>query len=103
MGAAAVAIALGVLGRRRASGGAPEAVTYWSCACGEALRSVGAGRHQVHWRADAPQDDPILGDRCPNCGRPLTAEPSHAATAGDEAPPPRPAATDPSPSQPPVA
>jgi hypothetical protein len=80
-GAAVVAVALGVLERRRRAGRAPDGVTLWTCACGQALRTVGSGRHQVHWVADAPEDDPILGDRCPSCGRALTAEQEHVVTA----------------------
>jgi hypothetical protein len=57
--------------------GAPTAAhVTWTCACGTKYRSAGLGRHQVHWLADAPEDDPVLGDACVECGRPLpvTAE-----------------------------
>jgi len=43
----------------------------WTCACGTAFRVTGAGRHQVFWPADAPEDEPVMGDRCPSCDRPL--------------------------------
>jgi hypothetical protein len=49
-------------GRQRAA--EPET---WTCACGTAFRVAGAGRHQVLWLADAPEDEPVLGDRCPSC------------------------------------
>ncbi|HEU4976179.1 MAG TPA: hypothetical protein VFT50_13875 [Baekduia sp.] len=73
---AAVAVRLkgsGVLRRGvRGPGGAPTAAhTTWTCACGQDIRSAGLGRHQVHWLADAPEDEPVLGDACPSCGRPL--------------------------------
>jgi hypothetical protein len=43
----------------------------WTCACGTAFRVTGAGRHQVFWLADAPEDEPVMGDRCPSCDRAL--------------------------------
>lgn len=58
--------------------GAPTAAhVTWTCdGCGTKYRSAGLGRHQVHWLADAPEDQPVLGDSCVSCGRPLpiTAE-----------------------------
>jgi hypothetical protein len=51
----------------------------WTCACGQEIRSTGAGRHRVHWAADAPESEPILGDRCPSCDRPLPTEDAPAA------------------------
>jgi hypothetical protein len=77
----AVAVAVAVAGARR--GGRPvlrrvtrrdpepAAATTWSCACGERLRTVGVGRHQVHWLVDAPEGDPLLDGTCPACGRTL--------------------------------
>ncbi|HEV7751275.1 MAG TPA: hypothetical protein VGO71_07025 [Baekduia sp.] len=50
----------------------PVAATMWSCVCGERLRTVGSGRHQVHWLADAPEDEPLLDGACPACGRTLS-------------------------------
>jgi hypothetical protein len=50
----------------------PAAATTWSCACGERLRTVGAGRHQVHWLVDAPESEPLLDGSCPACGRALS-------------------------------
>jgi hypothetical protein len=81
--AAGVAAAAWEAVRRR--GGAPAdrgeadarsgpATRSWTCECGQRIRSTGAGRHRVHWLADAPENDPILGDRCPSCDRPLPAE-----------------------------
>ena len=62
----------GSLGRRLLRrGDEPGGATMWSCACGERLRTVGVGRHQVHWLAEAPEDEPLLEDTCPACGRPL--------------------------------
>jgi hypothetical protein len=56
------------LGRdRRASGEDGE----WTCACGTRFRTVGAGRHQVLWLLEAPESEPVLGDLCPSCERPL--------------------------------
>jgi hypothetical protein len=43
----------------------------WTCACGTAFRVTGAGRHQVFWLAEAPEDEPVMGDRCPSCDRAL--------------------------------
>ena len=50
----------------------PAAATTWSCVCGERLRTVGIGRHQVHWSVDAPEDEPLLDGTCPACGRTLS-------------------------------
>jgi hypothetical protein len=58
---------------RRLTRREPEAAAaMWSCACGERLRTVGIGRHQVHWLADAPEDEPLLDGTCPACGRTLS-------------------------------
>jgi hypothetical protein len=85
-GAALLAAAAGVAAagagltaaRRRGRGGAggrggdagDETVgidEIWTCTCGTRFRIAGAGRHMVLWPADAPQDEPVLGDRCPSC------------------------------------
>jgi hypothetical protein len=82
--ALAVAVAAGAatLAARRARQGAggstggeaagePSAEpTVWVCACGAEYRVVGAGRHQVRWTVDAPEDQPVLEDHCPACERP---------------------------------
>jgi hypothetical protein len=84
-----------VLARRRSgatggvtwtSGGeqqrAPEP-EIWTCACGTAFRVAGAGRHQVLWLADAPEDEPVLGDHCPSCDRPLPGSGDAAELTSD--------------------
>jgi hypothetical protein len=40
---------------------------------------TGVGRHRVYWPADAPDDQPVLGDECPECGEPLPAPAGAAA------------------------
>jgi hypothetical protein len=86
--AAVAAVAIGArrwrrsrtTGQRADDGGAVTTEpTYWTCACGERLRTVGTGRHQVHWLADAPESEPLLGDSCPSCGRPLAVAAELAA------------------------
>jgi hypothetical protein len=47
----------------------PTVQTLWSCGCGQRLRTVGTGRHQVHWLVDAPEGEPLLDGACPTCGR----------------------------------
>src|SRR5688500_1491030 len=49
----------------------------YTCTCGRAYRTSGAGRHRVYWPADASESDPVLGDECPECGARLPAEPEH--------------------------
>jgi hypothetical protein len=69
--------------RRRSAGhepdrdAAPAAAQpeFWSCSCGARFRVAGAGRHRVLWVADAPEDEPVLGDRCPSCDQPLPGSP----------------------------
>lgn len=39
----------------------------YRCGCGAEYRVSGADRHRVFWPADAPEDAPVLGDRCPAC------------------------------------
>jgi hypothetical protein len=63
----------GTLRRRRAPRPQPGPLL-WTCVCGARLRTVGSGRHQVHWRADALESDPLLEDRCPECERPLSLQ-----------------------------
>ena len=57
----------------RGSADASGAEREWQCACGQAFRVAGVERHRVFWVAGAPEDDPVLGDRCPSCERPLPA------------------------------
>ena len=75
--------------RRRAAPSAPPAShrvpgssaqpQSFTCSCGARYRTSGAGRHRVYWPADAPDDQPVLGSTCPECGEALPAEPSGAA------------------------
>ena len=46
----------------------------WRCECGQLLLVTGEGRHRVFWMAEAPLEDPLLGDRCPNCERDLSLQ-----------------------------
>jgi hypothetical protein len=79
--ASAVATALLRLKRGGRSGeraaGTPRT---WHCECGQAFRVAGTGRHRVYWRADAPDDDPVLSQRCPSCDRALPHEHEEVAT-----------------------
>ena len=89
VGLAAVVAALaaaiaGVLGRRRQTGGGATGArrgltgrfrrdkqpTY-RCECGQAYRVTGVDRHRVYWAEGAERDDPVLGDACVQCERPL--------------------------------
>jgi hypothetical protein len=46
----------------------------WSCACGKRYLVAGRDRHRIYWLEGAPESDPLLSDRCPECERPLPAE-----------------------------
>lgn len=88
-GLAAVAAGLmaaiaGVLGRRRgaASGGdgsrrggrfRREKHPTYECECGQAYRVTGVDRHRVYWPEGADTAEPVLGDTCVSCDRPLPA------------------------------
>ena len=48
----------------------------YTCSCGARYRTSGTGRHRVYWPADAPEDQPVLGERVPECGAALPAEPA---------------------------
>jgi hypothetical protein len=78
--AGATATAALVRRRRRApeSARSPERRTF-ACTCGTEYRVTGTGRHRVYWPAAAPDDEPVLGDTCPECGATLAAEPAGAA------------------------
>jgi hypothetical protein len=72
--------AAALLRRRRgpAAAGGPAATAVpgereWQCACGQAFRIAGVERHRVFWLAGSPKHEPVLGDRCPACDRPLPA------------------------------
>jgi len=72
-GASLAAVAARLLRRRRARPEQPpDAIRDAHCACGQAFRVTGAGRHEVFWVAGAAQDDPVLGQTCPSCGRALS-------------------------------
>ena len=58
-----------VRGRAAAEGPAPEQT--YTCECGMEYRVSGIDRHRVYWPADAPEDAPVLGDRCVRCEKPL--------------------------------
>jgi hypothetical protein len=79
--AAAGGLAWGMLRTRESSSSGPAsgAAAEWTCACGQVFRMSGAGRHRVYWRAGAPPDEPVVGDRCPSCDRPLPADRELAA------------------------
>jgi len=87
-GLAAVAAGLmaaiaGVLGRRRgaASGDGSrrggrfrrEKHPTYECECGQAYRVTGVDRHRVYWPEGADTAEPVLGDTCVSCDRPLPA------------------------------
>ena len=69
------------LQRRRGAGGgavapedAPSAKRDWTCECGQQFRVSGEDRHRVFWLADADEGDPVLGDQCPSCEKPLSTQ-----------------------------
>src|SRR5688572_6906335 len=43
----------------------------YTCHCGTTYRVSGTDRHRVYWPAAAPEDAPVLGDRCAECDAPL--------------------------------
>jgi hypothetical protein len=43
----------------------------YTCRCGTTYRVSGTDRHRVYWPAGAPDDKPVLGDACVECGAPL--------------------------------
>jgi hypothetical protein len=45
----------------------------YRCDCGAEYRVAGVDRHRVFWPAGAPDDAPVLGDRCPACDAVLPA------------------------------
>jgi hypothetical protein len=46
----------------------------WRCECGQGFLVTGRDRHRIYWLEGAAEDEPLLGDRCPSCDRPLPAE-----------------------------
>jgi hypothetical protein len=71
---AGVALARRRPAARPAQEAAPAAREAWTCACGQAFFVAGRDRHRVYWLDGADEADPVLGDRCPSCDRPLPAE-----------------------------
>ena len=55
---------------RSAEPASPADQTY-TCECGMEYRVSGIDRHRIYWPADAPEDAPVLGDRCVRCEKPL--------------------------------
>jgi hypothetical protein len=49
----------------------------YTCECGAAYRVSGQDRHRVYWPEDADAGEPVLGQACPQCERPLPHD--HAA------------------------
>jgi hypothetical protein len=49
----------------------------YTCECGQEYRVSGQDRHRVYWRKDSELSDPVLGQQCVNCERPLPHD--HAA------------------------
>ena len=43
----------------------------FTCECGQEYRVSGQDRHRVYWPKDAEVGDPVLGQTCPECDRPL--------------------------------
>jgi hypothetical protein len=66
------------LGRRRSAGSGaatpPPAREPWRCACGQDFMVAGRDRHRIYWIEGPAESEPLLGDRCPSCDRPLPAE-----------------------------
>jgi hypothetical protein len=70
--AGALAAALAAVGARiaaRRGDGAAE--QDYTCGCGARYRVTGVDRHRIYWPAGAPEDAPVLGDRCVECDAPL--------------------------------
>ena len=82
-GAAVIAAGARLAGRTRPQSPTPVAdlppaqaeqasgQTAYRCRCGAEYRVSGTDRHRVFWPADAPEDEPVLGDDCVECGEPL--------------------------------
>jgi lipid-binding SYLF domain-containing protein len=68
--AAGLAAGIAAAGRRITQRRQSSQSTY-RCRCGSSYRVSGTDRHRVYWPAGAPESDPVLGDRCPNCDAPL--------------------------------
>jgi len=92
--AAALAAGIaGVLGRRRAAGSGSATTQRltgrfrrdkrprYTCECGQAYRVTGVDRHRVYWPEGAEREEPVLGDACVRCERPLPTGHDSAVTA----------------------
>ena len=78
-GLAATAVWRFVQRKRNAAGAtapenAPSAVRDWTCECGQRFRVSGEDRHRGYWLEDADDADPVLGDQCPSCEKPLSQQ-----------------------------
>jgi hypothetical protein len=83
----------GVLGRRRMTagdGGGGSGLSgrfrrdkrpRYKCDCGQVYRVTGVDRHRVYWPEGAERDEPVLGDTCVRCDRPLPLGHDTAVTA----------------------
>jgi hypothetical protein len=59
----------------RTAGARPQpAREPWRCECGQDFLVAGRDRHRIYWLQGAAESEPLLGDRCPSCDRPLPAE-----------------------------
>src|SRR5215217_8184734 len=84
---AAIAGVLGLRRRGRGDGGASGASAgsrlparfrrdkrpRYACDCGQAYRVTGVDRHRVYWPEGGETAEPVLGDTCIACDRPLPA------------------------------
>ena len=52
-------------------GGSRPGEEDWRCECGARYRRTGRDRHRIYWPAGAPENQPVLGTECVQCGRPL--------------------------------
>jgi hypothetical protein len=43
----------------------------FTCESGQAYRVTGVDRHRVYWAEGAGRDEPVMGDTCVACDRPL--------------------------------
>jgi hypothetical protein len=53
--------------------------TYICGECGAEYRVSGTDRHRIYWPAGAPEDEPVMGDRCVSCDAPLPTTPQTPA------------------------
>src|SRR5215210_3803282 len=83
----------GVLGRRRMTSGGNGGTGLsgrfrrdkrpkYTCECGQVYRVIGVDRHRVYYPQGTERDEPVLGDTCVNCDRPLPAGHDTAVASG---------------------